>query len=600
MNLITKLSLCTLINLIYTIDVFCQEFIPEKFNLNFEILDGETAKDWRSFGNGDYKISIDTIIAQNGKNSASIEFENGTTGFKALSFTIPARYKGKKIKLSGYVKTEDVSVEFAGLWMRIDPKLAFDNMQNRGITGTTEWQKYEIELDYDYLNAEHIVVGGLLAGKGKMWIDNLEVTIDGKQLKDVEFYEKPQFSEAIKENIINQLKENRKDLKISSPKTLDKNLQSLVELIGDKKIIAIGEDTHGTSEFYKLREAITKKLILEKGFNVVVLENPYDDIELLFEQIQTKSLDTLMRKHLFSIYQTDEMKSFLNWMKSSSLNTSIQLKGCDDSYWAIDQIIKQELTKVNDYKLNELCLSFIDKSTLGLDEYLTKHPDMPEPPKSEMELGMLAYQEAKNIETHLISKNLYSERFKELVFNIKTSYVNFQNMSNKQPLLSRDQVMAERISFFANDSNSKIIVWAHNAHISNTVIIDNEIGIMGKDLKELYGENYFSIGMSSLEGNYSYIENNFINNDHDYDDEIKQAKIMLQPKESWENIFSKIKSTAYYFQSENIKVDDFTENLKLIGYGKEMETDYYKLSPLKMFDAIFFIKSTSPTTKIFN
>lgn len=599
MNLGTKLSLCILINLVYTTEVFCQELIPEKFNLDFEILDGQTAKDWGSFGNGDYKIKIDTTRAQNGRNSASIEFDNGTTGFKALSFTIPAQYKGKKIKLTGYVKTEDVSLEFAGLWMRIDPKLAFDNMQNRGITGTTEWQKYEIELDYEYLNAENIVVGGLLAGKGKMWIDNLEITIDGKHLKDVEFYEKPQLSAAVKKDIINQLKENRKDLKISSPKTLDKNLEVLIELIGDKKIVAIGEDTHGTSEFYKLREAITKKLILEKGFNIVVLENPYDDIELLFEQIQTKSLDTLMRKHLFSIYQTHEMKSFLNWMKSNSLNKSIQLKGCDDSYWAIDQILKQEVAEVNDPKLNELCLSFIDKSTLGLDEYLKKYPDIPEPPENEMELGMLAYQEVKDIEGYLISKSLYSERFKELIFNIKTSYVNFRNMSKNQPLFSRDQVMAERISYFANDSNSKIIVWAHNAHISNTVIIDNEIGIMGKDLKQLYGENYFSIGMSSLEGSYSYLENKFINNDHDYDDEIKQAKIMLRPKESWEKIFGKIKSDAYYFESKKIKTDDFTENLKLIGYGKETEGDYYKLSPLKMFDAIIFIKETSPTTEMF-
>jgi erythromycin esterase-like protein len=42
-----------------------------------------------------------------------------------------------------------------------------------------------------------------------------------------------------------------------------------------------------------------------------------------------------------------------------------------------------------------------------------------------------------------------------------------------------------RIEFYlAHNSDSKIIVWAHNAHISNEIITDNEIGIMGRNLKQ--------------------------------------------------------------------------------------------------------------------
>ncbi|MFT5847719.1 MAG: hypothetical protein ACJARX_000564 [Psychroserpens sp.] len=54
-------------------------------------------------------------------------------------------------------------------------------MQSRKIKGTNDWKKYEIELKLDN-RAQQIVFGGLLSGTGKIWVDNLEITIDGKPL----------------------------------------------------------------------------------------------------------------------------------------------------------------------------------------------------------------------------------------------------------------------------------------------------------------------------------------------------------------------------------------------------------------------------------
>ena len=87
--------------------------------------------------------------------------------------------------MSGYLKTENVADGYAGLWMRIDPSVAFDNMNNRGITGTTGWTKYEITLDMNAEKTKQIVIGGLLVGKGKIWIDDLKVSIDGKDIQDL-------------------------------------------------------------------------------------------------------------------------------------------------------------------------------------------------------------------------------------------------------------------------------------------------------------------------------------------------------------------------------------------------------------------------------
>ena len=52
---------------------------------------------------------------------------------------------------------------------------------------------------------------------------------------------------------------------------------SLLERIGDARVVLLGEATHGTSEFYRMRTRITKELILRRGFNFVAVEADWPD-----------------------------------------------------------------------------------------------------------------------------------------------------------------------------------------------------------------------------------------------------------------------------------------------------------------------------------
>jgi erythromycin esterase-like protein len=51
----------------------------------------------------------------------------------------------------------------------------------------------------------------------------------------------------------------------------------LMKLIGDAHFVLLGEASHGTHEFYRERAQITKRLIKEKGFNVVAVEADWPD-----------------------------------------------------------------------------------------------------------------------------------------------------------------------------------------------------------------------------------------------------------------------------------------------------------------------------------
>lgn len=186
-----KKAILTIFVLVLTISGLCQtKRVESKLNFGFEeILEGKPAG-CTFFGSPDYRIFLDSTAVKNGKYSAVIEFGGETANFKALSFILPTNYEGKQITLSGYIKTENVETGYAGLWMRIDPQIAFDNMSQRGIIGTTDWKKYEVTLPMNPSKTDQIVFGGLLVGKGKMWLDDLSILIDGKDIKEAKACER--------------------------------------------------------------------------------------------------------------------------------------------------------------------------------------------------------------------------------------------------------------------------------------------------------------------------------------------------------------------------------------------------------------------------
>lgn len=144
-------------------------------------------KDWIKAGNkpDSYIIGLDKSVFKSGDKSVFIESnKNKIEGFGTVMQTCDANnYLGKKIKMTGYIKTENVN-DWSGMWLRIDPKsgknpLGFDNMQNRSLKGTTDWTKCEIVLDVPNSSAT-LNYGALISGTGKIWFDNVSIEIIGE------------------------------------------------------------------------------------------------------------------------------------------------------------------------------------------------------------------------------------------------------------------------------------------------------------------------------------------------------------------------------------------------------------------------------------
>ena len=152
--------------------------------LTFTLLSFDLPTGWFNAGSKpkSYEMGIEKGAGQNGKNAATIKsIDKKIDGFGTLmQQCVPDKYLGKKIKMTAFVKTENVT-DWAGLWLRVDQTgshqpLSFDNMGDRPIKGTTNWTKYEIVLDVPN-NASLIAYGALLDGTGQVWFDNITFEI---------------------------------------------------------------------------------------------------------------------------------------------------------------------------------------------------------------------------------------------------------------------------------------------------------------------------------------------------------------------------------------------------------------------------------------
>ena len=104
--------------------------------------------------------------------------------FGVVTFSSPAKgLAGKKVRYSGFIRTASVQGGQAHLWFRADHQGAvkvFRNLGLGGVTGTSDWQKYSVEVDVP-ADADLIVFGGTASGSGTAWFDELTLEVDGER-----------------------------------------------------------------------------------------------------------------------------------------------------------------------------------------------------------------------------------------------------------------------------------------------------------------------------------------------------------------------------------------------------------------------------------
>ncbi|MBL8511151.1 MAG: hypothetical protein JNM52_05850 [Betaproteobacteria bacterium] len=141
------------------------------------------------FLRGDCDLSrdyyLDTATLFTGKPSITLTSAGGkgcSNGILMQRFDVGA-YRGKRIRFSGFIKSERVTYAF--MWLRIqgtmEEELAVDLMEDRPLIGTQEWLPFAIVLDVSN-KASTIGLGIGLRGEGQVWMNQLAIESVGPEI----------------------------------------------------------------------------------------------------------------------------------------------------------------------------------------------------------------------------------------------------------------------------------------------------------------------------------------------------------------------------------------------------------------------------------
>jgi erythromycin esterase len=133
------------------------------------------------------------------------------------------------------------------------------------------------------------------------------------------------------------LKQNAIPFKTTQPGSGFDDLQPLKKIIGDARIVAIGQDSHGTHEFQEMNTRLVEFLVEEMGFSTFAMEAAMPESFRVNDYVQTGSGDPaqLLSGLHFWIWNTQEVLDMIKWMRAHNTQpgaSTVSFYGFDVPY----------------------------------------------------------------------------------------------------------------------------------------------------------------------------------------------------------------------------------------------------------------------------
>jgi erythromycin esterase len=305
-----------------------------------------------------------------------------------------------------------------------------------------------------------------------------------------------------------------------SPITKEKDLDALIEEIGDAKVVMLGEASHGTSEYYTWRTAISRRLIEDKSFSFIAVEGDWPECYAVnrfvkgYQNSGRKIAEVLevYRRWPTWMWANWEVAALVEWIRDFNHLRQAQEKigfyGLDVySLWeSLEQVLKY--MEQRDGKAAEAARAAVrcfepyhrDPQTYAqatafvptdcqdevvqMLEQVSRRPVYPDDPEHEFNTTQNA----------LVAVN--AEKYYRAMIRGGVSSWNVRDTHMMETL---DRLLE------LHGPNAKAIVWEHNTHIGDakyTDMADDGMFNIGQLARERYGrEQVKLVGFGSYQGN---------------------------------------------------------------------------------------------------
>ncbi|CPR12156.1 erythromycin esterase [Mycobacterium bohemicum DSM 44277] len=306
--------------------------------------------------------------------------------------------------------------------------------------------------------------------------------------------------------------------------------EALAELIGDARIVLIGESSHGTHEFYEARAQITKWLIEEKGFCAVAAEADWPDAYRANRYVRGLGDDTGADEALSGferfpawMWRNTVVRDFVDWLRGRNRRSGAQRQagfyGLDlyslhrsmhEVIAYLDRVDPKAAARARERYGCFDHTSADDGQAYGYAAAFGAGPSCErEAVEQLVEIQRNALEYARRDGLLAEDDLFYAERNAQTVRDAEVYYrAMFSGRVNSWNL--RDQHMADTLEALLNHLDrhrdappARIVVWAHNSHVGDArateVSADGQL-TLGQLARQRFGDRARLIGFSTYTG----------------------------------------------------------------------------------------------------
>lgn len=302
------------------------------------------------------------------------------------------------------------------------------------------------------------------------------------------------------------------------------DLEPMLQRIGDARIVLLGEATHGTSEFYRMRERISRELIERKGFSFVAIEGDWPDAARIDHYVRHMGYppSEWMAFARFPVWmwRNREVREFVDWLRTHNADVEAEKRV---AFHGLDLYsLHNSIRSVLDY------LDSVDPRTaqVARRRYGCLTPWQADPVTYGHAALTGAYRTCEHEVTSMLAdlmqkRRAYAEhdgeRFLDAVQNARLvasaeRYYRTMYYGSRSSWNLRDSHMFETLKNLLNfhGATSKAIVWAHNSHVGDSTATEmsarDEYNI-GHLCRREFAKASYSIGFGTNRGTVAAASN---------------------------------------------------------------------------------------------
>jgi protein-L-isoaspartate(D-aspartate) O-methyltransferase len=389
----------------------------------------------------------------------------------------------------------------------------------------------------------------------------------------------------------------------------------LFDRYADRRVILLGESSHGTSEFYRARAAITRRLIEEHGYSIVAVEADWPDAAAVDRYVRHRAgtaPETPFQRFPTWMWRNVDVDHFLHWLRSHNAPLN---KNQRAGFYGLDLYnLSGSIAAVLRY------LEKIDPeaAVTARERYGCLTPWQNEPATYGRAVLKANYRkcEAPVVEqcrallaSHLEYAQQDEESFLDAAQNARLiasaeRYYRVMYYGGAESWNLRDTHMFETLGHLleARGPKSKAVVWAHNSHIGDARFTEmgtlrDELNI-GQLCRQRFGDEAALIGFGTHAGTVSAA--------HDWDGDMQIMRVRPSHQDSYERACHDSGVPRFFL---DLQRDEAVRNRLLqprierfIGViyrpDTEMMSHYAEASLPQQFDGFVWFDETSAVTPL--